>query len=176
MSSFRPRPQAVLLATTLFGLALAQAADAPPAVGQAAPPLVVTQLDGRTFDLAAQRGHVVIVNYWATWCAPCRAEMPRLEAFYRRYQARGVELLGVSVDERDDLAKVRSVMKGFTYPAALAADARRNGFGPPVGVPVTWIIDARGVIRVRLLAGNAVTEETLERSVAPLLKPGAAAP
>lgn len=55
------------------------AADAPLRVGQPAPALVVPLLDGRTFDLGSERGRVVIVNFWATWCSPCRAEMPRLD-------------------------------------------------------------------------------------------------
>jgi thiol-disulfide isomerase/thioredoxin len=144
-------------------------ADAPPAVGQPAPPLIVPQLDGRLFDLKALRGHVVIVNFWATWCSPCRAEMPRLAAFYREYHPRGLELLGLSVDDRTDAATVRAVMQQFHYPAALAADARQNGFGPAVAVPMTWIIDAAGIVRVRLIAGNAVTEQSLAQKVLPLL-------
>lgn len=168
--SFTARRATLFVLLALAAVAAGRA-EAPPAVGGAAPPLVVPQLDGRLFDLAAQRGQVVIVNFWATWCSPCRAEMPRLDAFYRRYHARGLQLLGVSVDERSELGTVQSVMKSFAYPAALAADARRNGFGPPVAVPMTWIIDAHGTIRARLIAGNAVTEQTLERSVLPLLPP-----
>lgn len=167
--------RAALLLLMAFAAGTASRAEAPAAVGQAAPPLLVPQLDGQLFDLAALRGQVVIVNFWATWCSPCRAEMPRLDAFYRHYHARGLQLLGVSVDERTDLGTVRKVMKSFGYPAALAADARRNGFGPPVAVPMTWIIDTRGIIRERLIAGNAVTEQSLERSVLPLLPPARAA-
>jgi len=171
--SFTAARAALLVLLALAGGTASRAA-APPAVGQAAPPLVVPQLDGRLFDLATLRGQVVIVNFWATWCSPCRAEMPRLDAFYRHYHARGLQLLGVSVDERSDLQTVQSVMKSFAYPAALAADARPNGFGPAVAVPMTWIIDTHGTIRARLIAGNAVTEQTLERSVLPLLAPAGA--
>jgi peroxiredoxin len=152
----------------LLGAALGASAQTA-AVGQAAPALQVTQLDGRVFDLAAQRGTVVIVKFWATWCSPCRAEMPRLNAFYQRFRGRGVELLGVSVDDAGDRASVVQVMKNFSYPAALIADARKNGFGPPAAVPMTWIIDTAGVVRARLVAGNAVTEEALEGNVLPLL-------
>jgi peroxiredoxin len=175
MRQNRSMVRASLAALLALAAGAASRAEAPPAVGQAAPPLIVPQLDGRLFDLAALRGQVVIVNFWATWCSPCRAEMPRLDAFYRHYHARGLQLLGVSVDERNDLGTVQKVMKSFGYPAALAADARRNGFGPPVAVPMTWIIDTRGTIRERLIAGNAVTEQSLERSVLPLLPPPRAA-
>jgi cytochrome c biogenesis protein CcmG, thiol:disulfide interchange protein DsbE len=170
-SAVRVRSALPLLLAALAALAGPPAvrADAPVAVGSPAPALVLPQLDGQVFDLHALRGHVVIVNFWATWCAPCRAEMPRLDAFYRRYHARGVELIGVSVDDKDDAPAVAKVMKSFSYPAGLAANARSNGFGPPVAVPMTWIIDARGAIRERLLAGNSVTEQSLEQQVVPLL-------
>ena len=144
-------------------------ADAPVRFGERAPALVVPRLDGGVFDLAALRGKVVIINFWATWCSPCRAEMPQLDAFYKRYRARGLELLGVSVDDAQDRDAVAGVMKSFSYPAALAATAQVNDFGAPVAVPMTWIIDATGVVRARLIAGNAVTAQSLEQAVLPLL-------
>jgi thiol-disulfide isomerase/thioredoxin len=156
------------LAVAMFATAAARAA-APLRVGERAPALVVPRLDGPVFDLAAQRGKVVIVNFWATWCSPCRAEMPRLDAFYKRYHARGVVLLGVSVDDAGDGPAVAQIMKSFSYPAALAASAKVNDFGPPVAVPMTWIIDPAGIVRARLVAGTAVTEQALEQAVLPLL-------
>jgi len=156
---------AALLPMRAFG------ADAPVRVGERAPALVAPRLDGSVFDLAALRGKVVIINFWATWCAPCRAEMPQLDAFYRRYRARGLELLGVSVDDAQDRDAVVRVMKSFSYPAALAAAAKVNDFGAPIAVPMTWIIDAQGVVRARLLAGNAATMQSLEQAVLPLLPP-----
>jgi len=146
------------------------AADADvPAVGQRAPALIVPQLDGTSFDLAAERGKVVIVNFWASWCSPCRAEMPQLDAFYQRYRSRGLRLLGMSVDDTSDRDAVVHIMKSFSYPAALAADAKVNGFGPPLAVPMTWIIDSAGVVRLRLMAANAITAQSLEQAVLPLL-------
>jgi thiol-disulfide isomerase/thioredoxin len=158
------------LATAL--LTARAVADAPVRVGERAPALVVPTLDGRTFDLASERGKVVIVNFWATWCSPCRAEMPRLDAFYKRYHPRGVDLLGLSVDDASDRAAVANVMRNFSYPAALEASATENGFGSPPAVPMTWIIDAHGVVRARLVAGSAVTEQALEQAVTPLLTTG----
>ena len=77
----------------------------PPEIGDPAPPLMLTGLDGKMFDLAKHRGKVVLVNYWATWCAPCRKEMPTLDAFYRRYRSEGLELIGISVDFHRDLTR-----------------------------------------------------------------------
>jgi cytochrome c biogenesis protein CcmG, thiol:disulfide interchange protein DsbE len=172
-SPHRHAAHGLLACAALMG-AWARADAPPPQVGGPAPALVVPQLDGHVFDLAALRGKVVIVNLWASWCAPCRTEMPRLDAFYRRYRARGVALLGLSVDEVGDRSAVRAIMQKFSYPAALAADAKRNDFGPPLGVPMTWIIDPAGVVRARLTAARAVTEQSLEQEVLPLLPRGAA--
>ena len=144
-------------------------ADAPVRVGERAPALIVSTLDARVFDLAAQRGKVAIVNFWASWCSPCRAEMPQLDAFYRRYHARGLELLGVSVDAPADRDEVVRIMRSFSYPGAIAAAAKVNDFGTPLAVPTTWIIDSHGIVRARLMAGNAVTSHSLEQAVLPLL-------
>ena len=161
------------LGAALLG-AVAMAAGPAGPVGAQAPALVVAQLDGREFDLAALRGKVVIVNYWATWCSPCRAEMPVLDSFYKRYRSRGLVLLGMSVDEARDRPAVAALMQKLSYPAALASDAKVNGFGPPLAVPMTWIIDPAGVVRARLVSGNAVTEQALSQTVVPLLPPAAA--
>jgi thiol-disulfide isomerase/thioredoxin len=143
------------------------AADAP-AVGKPAPALVAPELDGKTFDLAAERGKVVIVNFWATWCGPCRAEMPLLNSFYLKHRTEGLALVGVSVDDRHDQKEVVEVMRQFAYPAVLASTARTDGFGPPLAVPMTWVIDTQGVVRARLV--SEVTEQALEQAVLPLLR------
>jgi len=139
---------------------------AAPEIGQAAPALVVTALDGQTFDLAQLNGKVVLVNYWATWCAPCRKEMPKLDAFYRRYHDRGLEIVGISIDFDRDLEKARRVARTVSYPTALAKAIRDDGFGIPKGVPITWIIGDEGKVRDRLID---VRDELLDGIVVPLL-------
>ncbi len=147
------------------GLAFARAT-----VGKPAPPLIAQELDGQTFDLGALRGKVVIINYWATWCPPCRKEMPALNAFYQRYHAQGLEMIGLSADRSRDESEVRKVMQSFGYPAAMLNDAKRNGFGSPTELPVTYVVDADGVVRVKLTPNaNPVTETTLNEVVLPLL-------
>src|SRR3974390_667417 len=108
-------------------------------------------LDGKVWDLAGQLGHPVIVNFWATWCVPCRAEMPMLSDFYRDNRGNGVELSGISVDSAKDLPKVRSVAATISYPVALAKDAVKNDFPPANALPVTYVIDARGQVKARIL-------------------------
>ena len=161
----------LVLAACLLAAGPAVTRAAPPAIGQPAPALIVRELDGHRFDLAKLRGKVVLVNFWATWCSPCRVEMPTLDAFYRRYHSRGLDLLGLSIDEAPDDARVRQVMRQFSYPGALASGARVNGFGQPVAVPVTYVIDARGVLRAQLQAEGpgGVSLRALEQAVLPLL-------
>ena len=157
------------VAATAAILCLAPTLDsacAAPEIGKAAPELVVTALDGQTFDLAKLKGKVVLVNYWATWCAPCKKDMPKLDAFYRRYQGQNLEMIGISVDRDSDLPKVRKVMESLAYPVAILKDVTVNGFGEPDGVPITWIIDTDGKVSDRMID---VRDELLNRLVVPLL-------
>ena len=157
--------RAIALGWLGLGLQLSSA-DAAPALDQPAPPLIATALDGQTLDLSKLRGKVVLVNFWATWCAPCRKEMPTLDAFYRRYHAQGLELIGISVDFARDAAKMRKAAGTVTYPTVMATDVPLNGFGAPDGVPITYVIDSEGVIRDKFIA---VPNKLLHDVVVPLL-------
>jgi len=113
----------------------------------------------------------VLINYWATWCAPCKVEMPTLSAFYRRYHDQGLEIIGISVDFKADIAKVPKAASTLAYPAALLGAITENGFGPPEGVPLTYVIDAEGIVRDKLIAAP---NKLLNDVVVPLLPQGAA--
>lgn len=159
---------ALLALAALAWLPAAHALD----TGDRAPPLKGTTLDGKPFDLAALKGKVVVVNLWATWCGPCRDEMPLLDAFAKKYAARGVVLVGLNEDEAKDLAEVKQAMAPFSYPALLAEHAEDDGFRAPRVLPVTYVIDAGGTVRAKLWPGGTpVTEESLEKVLAPLLAP-----
>jgi cytochrome c biogenesis protein CcmG, thiol:disulfide interchange protein DsbE len=143
-------------------------ADSTPQIGANAPELVVTELDGKIFDLAELKGKVILVNYWATWCAPCKKDMPKLDAFYRRHHSQNLEIIGISVDRPSDLPKVRKITASLAYPVAVLKDITVDGFGEPDGVPITWIIDADGKVRDRMID---VRDELLSTLVVPLLSP-----
>ena len=160
------RMSSVLLLVLLAPMLVYRSADADPAMNSPAPPLVVSALDGQVFDLAKLRGDVVLVNYWATWCAPCRKDMPKLDAFYRRHHGQNLQMIGISVDRQRDLEKVRKVMASLAYPIAVLKDVTVDGFGPPEGVPVTWVIDAEGNVRDKFIE---VRDELLTGIVLPLL-------
>jgi len=131
-----------------------------------APSLVLTELNGDKFDLSQMRGKVVLVHYWATWCAPCRREMPVLDAFYRRYHARGLEIIGVSADRPQDFAKMRRMSGAIAYPTATLDQITDNGFGQPEGFPLTYVIDRDGLVRDKFID---VRDQLLRDVVLPLL-------
>ena len=141
------------------------------AAAEPAPALSVPTLAGPAFDLSAQRGHVVIVNFWATWCVPCRAEMPMLDAFYKKNQAEGLVLLGLSVDSPAALPTVKKVAATVSYPVAVARDAQANGFPAANALPITYIIDAQGQVKATLMPDEkGLGEDQLAALVGPLLK------
>ena len=128
-----------------------RALPAPVEVGRPAPPYRTTSLTGDSVSLAQLRGKVVLLNVWATWCHPCRDEIPQLQALHAQYKDRGLELVGVSVDVDGADADIREFMKEFamTYPVWRDPAERVSAQFLVVGVPTTFLIDREGVLRWR---------------------------
>lgn len=120
-------------------------------VGRAAPEYRAVSVDGDSVSLATQRGKVVLFNVWATWCHPCRDEIPELLVLYEKYKPRGLELVGVSIDANGSEDAIRSFMKDFrmTYPVWRDPDERVSAEFLVVGVPATFLIDRNGILRWR---------------------------
>ncbi len=138
--------------------------------GMPAPAVRAELLGGGTFDSVKQRGKVIVLNFWATWCKPCREEMPALDAFYRAHRAEGLELIAINIEGPGDLAKVRGALKNFSFPAAFASDSQTAGYGRLSRVPVTFVIDRRGVLRFDgFKFAKLLDLPTLEKIVTPLL-------
>ena len=143
-------------------------------IGKTLPPLVVRTLAGERIDAAGIRGRVLILSYCATWCAPCREEMPVLEALYEKFHERGLEILGLSLDRRRARDAVAAAARFVRYPIALLDDAETDRIGRPGALPVTWVIDRDGVVRAILEPKpGPVTLEALEKVVGSLLAPAA---
>ena len=142
-------------------------ASAEPAMKQPAPPLTVETLGTGEFDLGAMRGKVVLVDFWATWCAPCLAEFPAVANFYRKHRAQGFEVIALSIDRPGNKTKMQRVSENLPFKAALLSEATRNGFGTPDAVPVSYVIDANGTVTDKFIA---VDDELLNQVIVPLLK------
>lgn len=112
------------------------------------PNFAVTLRDGRSLDAESLRGRVVFVNVWATWCPPCRAEMPALQQLAEAYAADSVVVLGLSVDRRPP-HEVDAFLaeRGIRYPNAIIDDAVLLAFGGVRGYPTSFMLDRDGVIR-----------------------------
>lgn len=141
-----------------------------------APDLSGTTLDGKTLDLSALRGDVVLINVWASWCAPCRAEAPALQTVYEDVHDEGVEFVGIAT--RDDEANARAFERrfGITYPSLIDPEGdlvlRFRETLPPQAIPTTLIIDRDGKMAVRAL--TPLTERRLRELVQNVLDEEAA--
>jgi len=133
-------------------------------LGKPAPAFELPTLDGGSVDSADWRGEVVVVNFWASWCVPCREEAPELEAFAQRWQDRGVRLVGIVYNDEESDAIAFRDRYGLTYPQALDPGGRTAIDFGVFGVPETYVISADGTVMAKLL--GAVDAATLERVVA----------
>ena len=133
-----------------------------------APAFSVRTFDGRTLRFGALRGRPVILDFWATWCAPCRASMPHLSTMQTRFSTRGLVILGLSVDDVNPQV-VRSFAQRLRvrFPVAMASERMLDDYGPIRSIPTTIFIDRRGHI-VRRVVGY-VDEETLEGFIREIL-------
>jgi len=161
----------LILAVAVGALAVAtDRASAAPEIGEAAPPLVLTAIDGTSIDLAKLRGKVVLVNFWATWCAPCRKEIPDLIKTQKTYVANGVQVVGIALD---NVIKVREYAEEMRIDYALLIGvAETLGLAKDLGnragvLPFTVVLDRTGKL-VHAHAG-ATTAATLNAILAPLL-------
>lgn len=140
-------------------------------VGKPVPEFEIKLADGKTFKPSDAKGEVVVLNLWATWCTYCREEMPALETYYQRHKAEGLRVLAVSMDEPEDEAKAREVMKAFSYTLGIGKQSKLKPFGRIWRLPMTFVIDRNGILRRDGSEGEPkVDMAILERDVTPLLK------
>src|SRR5574341_62851 len=129
--------------------------------------LNLAYLDGTSGRLSDYRGQVVLLNFWATWCAPCREEMPALQAYYDDHRDQGFVLLAVNAGESADLARPYIEEYGYTFPVVLDRDGALFDYFAARGLPTSFVLDGQG--RVRYQHAGILNRQVLEEQVTPLV-------
>lgn len=155
----------LLLAAAHAGSALAAAVG----VGARLPEIGLVDLNGKKISRKSLAGKVVIVDFWATWCAPCKEELPVLQRLYKKYGKRGLVVVGISVDR--DKANVRSFAKKLKLSFPIVHDAKHvvSGRFEPSTMPSSYVVDRKGVIRHVHKGYRSGDDKKIEREVKALL-------
>lgn len=142
-------------------------------VGRPAPAYAAIDLAGDSVSLARLRGRPVLLNIWATWCAPCREEIPYLERLHAEHRGAGLEVIGVSVDARGEDAKITAFARdmGMTYPIWLDPGERVSTVFLALGVPASYLIGRDGTLLWRHLGVLRDTNAEFRAALAEALRP-----
>lgn len=140
----------------------------PAEVNFPAPQLSVEDLAGGSVSLENYRGRVVLVNLWATWCPPCKAEMPTLQAFYVRHQGKGFVIVGINDGETLDLVKPFVMEYDLTFPVWLDEGYQAERAFNTMNLPSSYVVDRTGIIRLAWV--GAISQRSLEAYVLPIIK------
>jgi cytochrome c biogenesis protein CcmG, thiol:disulfide interchange protein DsbE len=157
----------LLLPLLWYSVRAAGSESRAPVIGRTAPQIAATAVDGSSIDLDALRGQVVLVNFWATWCPPCRAEMPAIEAAYQAYRTQGFEVLAVTNDQNPELVPLFLREFGLSFPAIADRDNAINAAYRVNGLPTSFFIDRAGTVRA--VHHGQMTSAQIEADLLPLL-------
>ena len=148
---------------------LGPATSGSPAKSRPAPDFSLQSLDGKTLRLSDFKGKAVLLNFWATWCEPCKIEMPWFVDLQNKYGAQGLQVLGVAMDDSDkkDIAKFVKDM-GVNYPVAIGKEAVGNDYGGVQFLPETFFIDRAGRVQDKVfgLKGKGEIEDSIKKILA----------
>ena len=133
-----------------------------PREGFAAPDFTLTTIQGETISLEQFRGQIVLINFWASWCPPCRTEMPALQSIAENYAAHQVKILAVNATYQDDLTEIQEFLKNLsaTFPVPLDDDGDVSRSYLVSALPTTFFIDREGIIR-KVVYGGPISEALL---------------
>jgi len=161
------------LALGLFAFAFAfahPAFSAQSLLNKPAPDFSLRDFNGQPLHLSSYRGKVVLLNFWATWCAPCEVEMPVFATWQRDLGTQGLEVVGISMDDDPALARRAAGRLKLNYPIAMGSAHLGARYGGVLGLPLTFLIDRNGVIRARFQ--GEINLSTIEDRIRALLAQG----
>jgi len=159
------------LLLALLPALLAQAGSLDPAEQPPAPEFNLKNLQGGQTKLSDHRGQVVLLNFWATWCGPCREEMPSMEKLWQAYREQGLVILAVSTDSGGE-SRIKNFVRRLylTFPILLDPDGQASDQYEVSGLPVSFLIDRQGRIITRLLGSEDWANEAAFQQVERLLQ------
>jgi cytochrome c biogenesis protein CcmG/thiol:disulfide interchange protein DsbE len=142
-------------------------APLPGAVNTPAPAYGAVTVQGDSVDLTAYKGSVLLLNVWATWCIPCRREVPELQALHQEYESRGLRVVGVSIDGGDADADVTGFMSDFKMTYTVLRDPAERVLSTfrIVGVPASYLIDRAGIVRWRTIGPFTANDAQLQAAL-----------
>ena len=142
-------------------------AKSPTARGTLAPDFTLPQLDGQPIRLSSYRGKIVLLDFWATWCDPCREEIPHFIELQERYSQAGFQIIGVSMDDAPDPVRTFYQQFQMNYPVVMGNAGIGEDYGGVLGLPIAFILDRDGRIVVKHV--GATKPEAIEKEVVALL-------
>ncbi|MBT2185466.1 TlpA family protein disulfide reductase [Sphingobium sp. H33] len=154
----------VAIATTTTASASAKLSKSEPKIGELAPDIQLTLVSGEKVSIANLRGKVVILNYWATWCAPCKKELPTLDAYYQYFKDKGLQVYAVTTRDSQPLFTLKKLFAAMAIPAVRSI---KSPYGNPEAVPTNIVIGRDG--RIRYAAAGAFDLDALNEIIVPLL-------
>jgi cytochrome c biogenesis protein CcmG, thiol:disulfide interchange protein DsbE len=158
-----------LLVTLLLAL-LSQICLGKAKVGEPFPEITGELTNNTRFSTQSYQGKVLLINFWASWCEPCREEMPLIDAFYKKYKKDGFEVIAISLDSEKDIPQARLILKNYSFSSALKNQVDYSKLGRIWRIPSTFIIDRQGILIKDGLTGDPkVDEETLNHIVLPAI-------
>ena len=159
----------MLLLAACFAASGAHAAFAAESLlGKKAPEFTRRDFSGAIIDLAGFRGKVVLLDFWATWCASCQVEMPAFVQWQRQYGPRGLQVIGISMDDDPALARKLAAKHRLNYPVAMGDEKLGQLYGGVLGLPLTYLIDRKGIVRAKFQGETDL--KTIEKKLKDLLE------
>ncbi|KXW55182.1 TlpA family protein disulfide reductase [Ferrovum sp. PN-J185] len=139
--------------------------------GEKAPTFNAKLFSGQEVDNNTYRNQVLLINFWASWCEPCRNELPAIAEYEKRHFQDGFRVLSISMDDKSDLSKAQNIIKQFGFDNASIHNSDFQSFGRVWRIPLSYLIDRNGmIVKSEWYTNDGFTVNLLEKNVTPLLK------